>query len=68
MLFSAGVGIGLLPHSAARRHEQSMTMKVVQLNDDWSLRQLHIVVRSFDLLPAFAGELIELLVADARAA
>ena len=28
-----------------------MTIKVVTLNDEWALRKLHIVVRSFDLLP-----------------
>jgi DNA-binding transcriptional LysR family regulator len=65
-LVEAGVGVGLLPHSAARRHAQSMTIKVVTLKDEWSLRKLHIVVRSFDLLPAFAVELVELLVADAK--
>ncbi len=67
-LIEAGVGVGLLPHSAARRHAQSMTIKVVPLNDDWALRQLHIVVRSFELLPAFAHDLVELLVADAKEA
>jgi DNA-binding transcriptional LysR family regulator len=67
-LIEAGVGVGLLPNSAARRYAQSMGVRVVPLSDDWSLRPLHIVVRSLDLLPAFAIELVELLVADARAA
>ena len=67
-LVEAGVGVGLLPLSAAQRHAQSMTIKVVTLNDEWALRKLYIVVRSFDLLPAFARELVDLLVADAREA
>jgi hypothetical protein len=42
-----------------------MQVRVVELADDWALRKLQVVVRSVDLLPGFARELIELLRADA---
>lgn len=67
-LIEANAGVGLLPNSAARRHAQNMDIRLVPLNDEWALRKLHIVVRSFDLLPAFANDLIALLEEDARTA
>ena len=67
-MIEANVGVGILPESAARRHALAMAISIVPLNDDWALREGHICVRSLEALPAFARELVDLLVEDARAA
>jgi DNA-binding transcriptional LysR family regulator len=63
-MVEANAGIGVLPESSARRHAKTMAIHIVQLSDEWALRQLHICVRSMRLLPHFARELVQLLVAD----
>ena len=65
-MIEAGVGVGILPVSAARRHAQSMRIKVIPLNDPWALRAQLICVRSLAALPAFARDLVDMLNADAR--
>jgi DNA-binding transcriptional LysR family regulator len=64
-MVEAGVGVSILPQSAARRHRAHMDLRILQLKDDWALRKLQVVVRSFELLPSFARELVELLKKDA---
>jgi DNA-binding transcriptional LysR family regulator len=66
-MVEAGIGVGMLPESAARRHRQTMDIRIVALADDWALRRLHVCMRSLDQLPAFARELVDLLRADATA-
>jgi len=63
-LIEAGAGIGVLPQSAATRQARQLAIRIVPLSDDWSLRHLHICVRSMALLPQFAADLVSLLVAD----
>ncbi|RZT08234.1 DNA-binding transcriptional regulator, LysR family [Duganella sp. CF402] len=58
------VGIGIIPLSAASRLSRQMAVCVVDLADDWAVRQLSLCARNFDLLPAFARELVDVLVAD----
>jgi DNA-binding transcriptional LysR family regulator len=65
-MVEAGVGVSILPGSAARRHAQTMAIDTVALSDDWSLREMQICLRSLQALPAFARDLVDLLVADAR--
>jgi DNA-binding transcriptional LysR family regulator len=64
-MVEAGVGIGLMPDSAAARHSRNMAIEIVQLTDEWALRSMQICVRRIELLPAFARELIALLREDA---
>lgn len=64
-MVEAGVGVSILPGSAARRHAQAMAIDTVALSDDWSLREMQICMRSLQALPAFARDLVDLLVADA---
>ena len=64
-MIEAGVGVGVLPESAASRHAQSMDIVTVPLSDAWSVREMLICVRSLDALPSFAQELVQLLVDDA---
>jgi DNA-binding transcriptional LysR family regulator len=65
-MIEAGVGVGVLPESAASRHAQAMQVAIVPLSDAWSVREMQICMRSLDALPSFAQELVELLVADAQ--
>lgn len=64
-MIESGVGIGVLPESAASRHARSMAIALVPLSDAWSVREMLICVRSLDTLPSFAQELVQLLVQDA---
>jgi DNA-binding transcriptional LysR family regulator len=65
-MIEAGIGVAILPESAARRHAQGMAIAIVPLSDSWAIRAMQICVRSLDALPAFARELLDLLVQDAR--
>lgn len=65
-MIEANAGIGILPESAARRHARTMSIRIIQLSDDWAIRKLCICVRSMQLLPGFARELVELLTADMK--
>ena len=67
-MIEATVGVGVLPESAARRHAQTMAIRIVPLRDEWSDRAMHVCVRSLQALPAFARDLVALLVEDAKAA
>lgn len=64
-MVEAGVGIGLLPESAAVRYAQTLPIKLIQLSDAWAVRDMLICVREREALPYFANDLIDLLVADA---
>ena len=64
-LIAAQIGIGVIPESAAHRYVQTMPLKSMQLSDNWALRKLHICVKEFVELPAFAKELVDLLVSSA---
>ena len=67
-MIEATVGVGVLPESAARRHAQTMAIRIVPLRDEWSDRAMTICVRSLQALPAFARDLVALLVEDSKAA
>ena len=56
-----GIGVAILPETAARRCQQSMAIQVIPLTDTWALRQLTICVRSFRSLPVHAQGLVEFL-------
>ena len=65
-LVQANVGIGVLPESAARRQAKTSDIQLVRLTDKWALRELKICLRSLDMLPSFARDLVNMIVADAR--
>lgn len=66
-MIEAGVGVGVLPESAAARHARAMDLAIVALSDAWAVREMQVCVRSLDALPGFARELVALLEQDARA-
>jgi DNA-binding transcriptional LysR family regulator len=67
-LIEQGIGIGVLPLSSVQRQDGGRRIRVVQIEDEWSVQPLKICVRDLDRLPDFARELIDFLVADAAGA
>jgi DNA-binding transcriptional LysR family regulator len=62
-MIGAGVGVGIVPESAARRNRESMGLALIELTDAWSVRERYILVRDQEKLPAYARSLIETLCA-----
>jgi DNA-binding transcriptional LysR family regulator len=60
-LVAAGVGVGVVPQTTARRAAQTMALAVIELTDDWALRELTIVVRADEVLRPYAQALVESL-------
>jgi DNA-binding transcriptional LysR family regulator len=62
-----GVGIGIVPESAAKRLKQSTQIVMTRLQDEWAVRQLSICVQSDAELTPPARNLFEhLLTSTAR--
>jgi DNA-binding transcriptional LysR family regulator len=61
-----GVGVSVIPETAALRCRKSMAIEMVRLADPWTLRQLTICTRGFAALPAHARQLIGHLRASAE--
>jgi DNA-binding transcriptional LysR family regulator len=61
LMIEAGVGIGVLPASSARRHARSMRIVTVPLADAWAERELKLIARSCEHLPASARALFDYL-------
>lgn len=57
-LVECNVGIGVVPATAAARHARSMSIRRIELADDWALRKLTICVRHEADLPIYARELV----------
>lgn len=64
-MVAANVGIGIVPESSAIRSKQHMKLHVIELNEEWALRNLMICVRSLKDLPIYAQELVKQLIAPA---
>ena len=62
-LIGAGVGVGIVPESAARRNQHSMNLALVELVDDWSVRERYVLVREREALPAYAQSLVDAICA-----
>jgi DNA-binding transcriptional LysR family regulator len=60
-LVECGVGIGVVPKTTAARAVRTMSLGVVELTDDWALRELRICVRRLDDLGLYARELVAAL-------
>lgn len=62
-MIGAGVGIGVVPVSAARRNQQAMKLALVELTDTWAVRERYVLVRDQAALPPYAQALVDTLVA-----
>jgi DNA-binding transcriptional LysR family regulator len=60
-LVEAGVGVGVVPRTTALRAQKSTALAVIDLTDDWALRELTIVVRAGEALRPYARDLVESL-------
>lgn len=65
-MIGAGVGVGIVPESAARRNREAMGIALVELLEPWSVRERYILVRKREALPRYAESLIETLCAHYR--
>lgn len=65
-LIEAGVGIGLVAESAARRHARTSEIRVLGLLDDWSVQPLKICVHELAGLSGLARKLVRTLVESAQ--
>lgn len=60
-LVESGVGVGVVPETTAGRAIRTMELAVIDLTDDWAVRDLNIVVRRLDDLRPYARALVESL-------
>lgn len=58
-MVEAGVGVGIVPESAARRNQRTMKISIKALDEVWALRERHVLSRRGDSLPRYAQELID---------
>ena len=66
-MIGAGVGVGIVPESAARRNLRSMKLALIELSDPWSVRERHVLIRDRVALPRYAQALVETLRAHYQA-
>jgi len=60
-MIEGGVGIGIIPESAARRHSRTMQLVILQLDEAWAVRERSMLVRELDALPGSVRALIDRL-------
>lgn len=67
-LVEQGVGVALVPSSVVLASTLSKTLSMVRLAEDWSLRELTLVVREDARLPGFTQEFVQFLLDDPKVA
>jgi DNA-binding transcriptional LysR family regulator len=60
-LVECGVGVGVVPATTAARAARTMALAIVDLADDWAIRELTIVARPGEALRPYARALVEAL-------
>jgi DNA-binding transcriptional LysR family regulator len=63
----SGIGVAVVPGTAARRYQRSTAIRIIPLTDTWAPRRLTICVRSFLSLPPHSQRLVEHLRARGEA-
>lgn len=63
-MVEAGVGVAIMPYSAAIRQQLTCKIKIIPLNEDWAVRKRFIVAREFAALPKYLTNLVDLLIAN----
>jgi DNA-binding transcriptional LysR family regulator len=58
----AGLGIGILPETAALAFAAPLGLRLVRLTDEWAVRKSRVCVRQYASLPASARQLVDHLV------
>jgi DNA-binding transcriptional LysR family regulator len=60
-LVAASVGIGLVPLTTATRAALTLPIAVIDLEDDWAIRELTICARDLKSAAPYARELVRSL-------
>jgi molybdate transport repressor ModE-like protein len=60
-MVESGIGLAVLPESAARRFQRSMAIRIVPLSDGWALRHFTVCIRRSRSLSPHAKWLLEYL-------
>src|SRR5271156_423508 len=63
-LVECNVGIGVVPATTAERHAKTMSIRRIELTDQWAVRNLTICIRREADLPIYARELVRHLAAS----
>jgi DNA-binding transcriptional LysR family regulator len=63
-LVENGVGVSVVPESAARRCKRTMSIRVLRLNDSWASREMHVCVNEREALPTYTRQLLDHLIAS----
>ena len=58
-MVEAGVGLGIVPETTARRAARTMAITAVDLEDPWAARDLTLCIRALKDLPPSARQLVE---------
>jgi hypothetical protein len=53
----------VVPESSARRNQGALKLAILELTDDWCVRERYALVREGERLPAYAQALLDALVA-----
>ena len=59
LMVEAGLGIGLLPRRIAEAHSKALCIKIIELDEPWADRQMHICIRNYDSLSVSARALVD---------
>lgn len=57
-MVGAGVGVAIVPQSAAHRNIKQEALAQVELTDSWRVRERYILFRDHEALPAYARDLV----------
>jgi DNA-binding transcriptional LysR family regulator len=60
-MIESGVGIGIIPESAAQRHCRTMRLVTLPLKETWAIRERSMLVRELEAMPGCVKELVERL-------
>lgn len=64
LMAAAGVGVGVVPASAASRHGQAMAIAAVALSEPWAERRRHVLLRHARARPRYLSDLVEAICAQ----
>jgi DNA-binding transcriptional LysR family regulator len=65
-MIGSGVGVGVVPESAALRNRDAMGLALVELTDAWCVRERYLLVRDRAALPSYAQALVDRVCGDRR--
>jgi len=65
-MIQSGLGIGVLPETAAKSFAAAMGLRLVPLSDDWATRGMLACVRDYEALPFVARQFLDHLVPGSR--